>query len=177
MKYGINEIDTNHINMVTAYIGLGSNLGDRATNLQTALSELGNLPTISMARVSSLYETEPVGVTDQPEFLNAVAQIETSLSAMALLDVLLNLENKIGRVRTFRWGPRVIDLDLLLYGNQQIRLPTLTVPHPRLFERAFVLVPLAEIAPELVLPGEHGTIQEAANNFRGAGNIRRVAVV
>ncbi len=145
--------------------------------LHSALSLLGDLPTIDLVRVSSLYETAAVGVTDQPDFLNAVAEVGTALSATALLDALLNLENLLGRKRTFRWGPRVIDLDLLLYGSEQIVLPELTVPHPRLRERAFVLVPLAEIAPELVLPGDHRIVTEIANNFRGEGNIRRVGIV
>ena len=132
---------------------------------------------MEVRQVSSLYETAAVGVTDQPDFLNAVAEVATTLSAAALLDALLNLENLLGRKRTFRWGPRVIDLDLLLYGDEQITLPTLTVPHPRLSERAFVLVPLAEIAPDLVLPGDNRTVAEMANNFCGDGNIRRVGVV
>ena len=162
-------------------MGLGSNLGDRAKNLQTALSELAQMPTISITRVSSLYETAPVGVTAQPEFINAVAALETSLTPAALLAAFLHLENKMGRVRTFRWGPRVIDLDLLLYGQEQIALPELIVPHPRLHERAFVLMPLAEIAPDLVLPGAAQTIRELANDFCGdgteSGNIRRLGVV
>lgn len=163
--------------MQTAYIGLGSNLGNRQENLRTALTELGRMPTITVTQVSSLYETAPVGVTEQPEFLNAVAALETALPATDLLDVLLNLENKMGRVRTVRWGPRVIDLDLLLYGDAQIALPFLTVPHPRLRERAFVLVPLAEIAPQRTLPGDRRTVQEIAEYFAGNGNIRRVGVV
>ncbi len=132
---------------------------------------------MELMRVSSLYETAAVGVTDQADFLNAVAEAATSLSAAALLSALLNIENLLGRTRTYRWGPRVIDLDLLLYGEQQIALPELTVPHPRLRERAFVLVPLAEIAPELTLPGDNQTVAELANNFRAGGNIRRVGVV
>ena len=168
---------TNHINTHTAYVGLGSNLGNREANLQAALSRLAALPTMMIKRVSSLYETAPVGVTEQPEFLNAVAALETSLPAADLLDVFLHLENQLGRVRTFRWGPRVIDIDLLLYGDAQIALPFLTVPHPRLRERAFVLVPLAEIAPKLVLPGDTKTVEELANYFCGNGNIRHLAVV
>ena len=136
---------------------------------------------MEVRQVSSLYETAAVGVTDQPDFLNAVAEVQTTLSATLLLDALLNLENLLGRVRTFRWGPRVIDLDLLLYGDEQIGLPHLTVPHPRLRERAFVLAPLAEVAPGLRLPGDTQTVQERAsnfvNNFHGDGNIRRVGVV
>ena len=132
---------------------------------------------MEVTQVSSLYETAPMGVTDQPEFLNAVAEIQTSLGALALLGALLHIENKIGRVRTFRWGPRVIDLDLLLYGTQQIAWPDLTVPHPRLRERAFALVPLAEIAPGLALPGDGKTVADAAkflSRFLSqSGNIRR----
>ncbi len=181
-KYGINGINTNHINIQTAYVGLGSNLGNRAENLRAALSELDSLPTISITQVSSLYETAPVGVTEQPEFLNAAAALETSLPATELLGVFLHIENQLGRVRTFRWGPRVIDIDLLLYGEAQIMLPNLTVPHPRLRERAFVLVPLAEIAPDFVVPGGQKTVQELANQelanyFCGNGNIHRVSVV
>lgn len=152
-------------------------MGDRAATLRTALHSLSDLPTIELVRVSSLYETAAVGVTDQPDFLNAVAAFGTSLPATALLAALLNLENLLGRKRTFRWGPRVIDLDLLLYGNKQIALPELTVPHPRLRERAFVLAPLAEIAPELTLPGDSRSAAELANHFRADGNIRRVGVV
>lgn len=162
---------------MAAFIGLGANLGDRAATLRTALSFLSDLPTMELIRVSSLYETAAVGVTEQPDFLNAVAEVSTPLSATALLDALLNLENLLGRKRTFRWGPRVIDLDLLLYGNEQIALPELTVPHPRLRERAFVLVPLAEVAPELVMPGDYQAVAELTKYFRGDGNIRRVGVV
>jgi len=162
---------------VTAYVGLGANLGDREAALRTALRSLEDLPAVRVRRVSSLYQTAPVGVTEQPEFLNAVAEVETMLSAPALLHALLDIENRLGRMRTVRWGPRVIDLDLLLYGDAQIALPELTVPHPRLRERAFVLVPLAEIAPRLVMPGGTETAENSANNFCGDGNIRRVGVV
>ena len=172
-----NEITINHINTRKAYVGLGSNLGARESHLQEALSRLAALPTIEVVQVSSLYETAPVGVTDQPEFINAAAAVETALGPEDLLEVLLRIENQMGRVRTFRWGPRVIDLDLLLYGDQQIALPDLIVPHPRLLERAFVLVPLAEIAPELVLPGETKTVKEFADYFSGDGNIWGRSVV
>ena len=152
-------------------------MGDRQANLRAALSELGALPTISLTQVSSLYETAPVGVTEQPDFLNAAAEIQTSLAPLDLLSVLLHIENKIGRVRTFRWGPRVIDLDLLLYGEQRIALPDLIVPHPRLRERAFALVPLAEIAPGLALPGDGKNVKEIADFFSGNGNISCRGVV
>jgi 2-amino-4-hydroxy-6-hydroxymethyldihydropteridine diphosphokinase len=177
IRCGITEMNSNHTNTKTAYIGLGSNLGNRQDNLQMALSKLAEMPTIKVTQVSSLYETAPVGVPDQPDFLNAVAALETALPAVKLLDVFLHLENQLGRVRTFRWGPRVIDMDLLLYGDEQIALPSLTIPHPRLRERAFVLVPLAEIAPELVLPGDTKTVKELASYFCGNGNIRRRGVV
>jgi 2-amino-4-hydroxy-6-hydroxymethyldihydropteridine diphosphokinase len=183
----------NHINIVTfdtenlveegiiAYIGLGTNLGDRLGNIQTALQKLADLPTIKLMRVSSLYETAPVGVTEQPDFLNVVAAARTSLAPQALLDALLHIENQMGRVRTERWGPRVIDMDLLLYGADQVALPGLTVPHPRLRERAFVVIPLAEIAPDLALPGDGKKATDLAELFlehsSRKGNIRRVGFV
>lgn len=164
-----------------AYIALGANLGDRQANIQTALRRLAQLPTIELVRVSSLYETAPVGTADQPDFLNLAVAARTSLAPQALLDALLHIENQMGRVRTERWGPRVIDMDLLLYGGEQVSLPGLTVPHPRLRERAFVLIPLAEIAPELTLPGDGEKVTDLAElfsgDFSGKGNIRRVGFV
>jgi 2-amino-4-hydroxy-6-hydroxymethyldihydropteridine diphosphokinase len=152
-------------------------LGNRQANLKSALNELRALPTIRVAQVSSLYETAAVGITEQPDFLNAAAEIQTSLAPGELLGVLLHIENKMGRVRTFRWGPRVIDLDLLLYEAQQISLPGLIVPHPRLRERAFVVIPLAEIAPGLALPEDGKNISEIADFFFRKGNIQRRGVV
>lgn len=145
---------------VIAYVGLGTNLGDRRGALEMALWEMHQPPIIEVERVSSVYETAPVGVTEQPDFLNAVAQVRTTLSPRALLDALLHLENKMGRVRTLRWGPRVIDLDLLIYGDAQRDEPGLEVPHPRLRERAFVLGPLAEIAPDVCLPPDGQTAEK-----------------
>ncbi len=166
---------------IIAYIGLGANLGDRLANIQAALRKLDDLPTIELVCVSSLYETAPVGVMDQPDFLNLVAALRTSLAPRALLDVLLHIENQAGRVRTERWGPRVIDLDLLLYGGEQVALPGLTVPHPHLRERAFVVIPLAEIAPDLALPGDGTRISDLAElfseDFSRHGNIRRMEFV
>jgi 2-amino-4-hydroxy-6-hydroxymethyldihydropteridine diphosphokinase len=134
-----------------AYIGLGSNLGDREENLRGALERLNELGRV---RVSSFRETEPVGVTDQPRFVNAAAELETDLSPQDLLARLLEIERDLGRdrARERRWGPRTIDLDLLLYGDQVLDEPGLKVPHPRLDERRFVLEPLHELAPELSLP-------------------------
>jgi 2-amino-4-hydroxy-6-hydroxymethyldihydropteridine diphosphokinase len=136
---------------VISYVGLGSNLGDREDNLSRALERLEELGPV---RVSRVRETDPVGITDQPRFLNAVAEVETELPARELLVRLLAIERSLGRDRAteVRWGPRTIDLDLLLYGDETIDEPGLTVPHPRLAERRFVLEPLCELDPELVLP-------------------------
>jgi 2-amino-4-hydroxy-6-hydroxymethyldihydropteridine diphosphokinase len=140
--------------MTLAYVGLGANLGDREATIRAALEALPGL-----VAVSSLRETEPVGKTDQPRFLNAAAALETGLSARELLDVLLAVERGLGRERRERWGPRTIDLDLLLYGEERVEEPGLTVPHPHLHERRFALEPLAELDPELVVPGR-GRVKE-----------------
>lgn len=139
--------------MTIAYIGLGSNLGDRKDNLNRALELLREVSGVKVSRVAPFYCTEPVGFLEQEWFLNTVAEINTSLSACELLDAMLKIEDKLGRVRTVRWGPRIIDLDLLIYGNERINKLGLSVPHPHLKERAFVLVPLATLNPSLVLPG------------------------
>ena len=140
--------------MTRAFVGLGGNLGNRQSTLRRALAHLGERPGVEVVLVSSLRETDPVGIVDQPPFLNGVAMIETSLEADELLRELLAVEQKLGRVRDGeRFGPRTIDLDLLLYGDQTIDRPGLKVPHPRLHERAFALEPLAELDPTLVIPG------------------------
>ena len=135
-----------------AFVGLGSNLGDREAMIRMALDDLANLSSTRLVRASSLYDTEPMGEVDQPNFLNAVAQIDTELTARQLLWNLLLIEKRLGRVRTQRWGPRTIDLDLLLYGNLVVEEPDLKVPHPELTRRSFVLVPLVELDPLLVHP-------------------------
>ena len=134
------------------YVGLGSNLGERESMIRLALEDLSRLPETQLVRASSLYDTEPVGEVDQPNFLNAVAQLETGLSARQLMWNLRLIEKRLGRVRTQRWGPRTIDLDLLLYGDEVIDEPELRVPHPELTQRSFVLVPLVELDPLLVHP-------------------------
>ena len=140
--------------MQTAYVGLGANLGDREATLRRALELLAAEPRIDARAVSSFRETEPVGLVDQPRFLNAAARIETDLSPRDLLGRLLAIERSLGRMRDGpRFGPRTIDLDLLLYGDAVVAEPGLTVPHPRLHERAFALEPLAELDPRLVVPG------------------------
>ena len=137
--------------MTVAYVGLGANLGDREETIRAAVAELPDV-----VAVSSLRETDPVGVTDQPRFLNGVAALETELAPRELLDVLLAVERRLGRERRERWGPRTIDLDLLLYGDEVIDEDGLKIPHPRLHERKFVLEPLADLAPQLVVPGLGG---------------------
>ena len=137
-----------------AYVGLGANLGDRAAMLGAALEQLAVEPGLQVVAVSSFRETHPVGVVDQPRFLNAAAAVETDVSAHELLERLLAVERRLGRTRDGpRFGPRTIDLDLLLYGDEVIDEPGLTVPHPRLHERLFVLEPLAELDGTLVVPG------------------------
>jgi 2-amino-4-hydroxy-6-hydroxymethyldihydropteridine diphosphokinase len=141
---------------VIAYVGLGSNLGDSVVTLRSALEALGALPGTRLERASRLYRTAAWGVTDQPDFINAVAMLRTTRPPRQLLSDLLDIERHAGRNRradgSDRWGPRTLDLDLLLYGDAVIDEPGLHVPHPRLHERAFVLVPLAEIAPDLSIP-------------------------
>ena len=139
----------------TAYIGLGSNLGDREGTIWRALEAIDDAGNTWLLSVSSLRETDPVGYLDQPKFVNGVASIGTTATARDLLDSLLELERRLGRDRTSSppGGPRMIDLDLLLYGDETIDQPGLQVPHPRLHERRFVLEPLAEIRPRLVIPG------------------------
>jgi 2-amino-4-hydroxy-6-hydroxymethyldihydropteridine diphosphokinase len=142
--------------MPRAFVALGSNLGDREAAIRGALAELDSEPGVEVAAVSTLVDTDPVGFLDQPRFLNGVAAVETELSAQDLLAVLLDVERRFGRVRDGvpSQGPRTLDLDLVLYGDAEIDEPGLTVPHPRLHERAFVLDPLAEIAPGLEVPGK-----------------------
>jgi 2-amino-4-hydroxy-6-hydroxymethyldihydropteridine diphosphokinase len=137
--------------MARAYIGLGSNLGDREGHLRAALQALRDAG-VGILRASRFVVTRPVGKTDQPDFLNAAAALSTDLSARDLLGLLLRIEGALGRVRAERWGPRTLDLDLLLYDGEVISEPGLEVPHPRLHERRFVLEPLAEIAPDVRHP-------------------------
>ncbi|MFN3285687.1 MAG: 2-amino-4-hydroxy-6-hydroxymethyldihydropteridine diphosphokinase [bacterium] len=133
------------------FLSLGSNVGDRRANLVAALRLL-DAEGVRLVRQSSWYETDPVGYTEQPPFLNLVVEVRTALDPLALLRCAQRVEAALGRVREVRWGPRTVDVDLVLYGQRVIRTGELVVPHPRLRERAFVLVPLCEVAPDLVLP-------------------------
>ena len=134
--------------MTRAYVGVGANIGDREATIRAALAALPDV-----VAVSELRETAPVGVVDQPPFLNGAAALETELSPGELLDVLLDVERRLGRERRERWGPRTIDLDLLLHGEAEVDEPGLTVPHPLLHERRFALEPLVDLDPDLVVPG------------------------
>lgn len=137
----------------SAYVALGANLGRPEAQVRAGFEELAMLPNTRLNAVSSLYRSAPVGHVDQPDFVNAVAAIETALSARDLLDALLDIERRYGRVRDFPNAPRTLDLDIILYGSAGVNEPGLTIPHPRMSERAFVLVPLAEIAPDAIVPG------------------------
>lgn len=139
--------------MVTTFIGLGSNLSNPEEQVKLGIESLKKLPDSTLVKHSSLYQTPAVGNSMQPDFVNAVVQIDTKMIAMQLLDELLRIEREHGRVRDgTRWGPRILDLDILLYDNQQVHLPLLRIPHPGLIERAFALIPLLEIAPDARLP-------------------------
>ena len=151
-----------------AYIGIGSNLGDRERTIEHAVALLRADPGLDVVSVSSLRETEPWGPVEQPRFLNGAVEVETSLEPRELLGVLLDIERRLGRVRAERFGPRTIDLDLLLYGEAVIDEPGLVVPHPRLYERAFALEPLHELAPELVVPGR-GSVADLLAALAGEG--------
>ena len=155
--------------MTRAFVGLGSNLGERETTLRAAVGRLRTIPNVEVRAVSSLRDTEPVGYVDQPRFLNGVVEVETTLSARALLGVLLELERAFGRDRSSGppMGPRTLDLDLLLYGEATIDEPLLEVPHPRLHERRFVLEPLAELDPDLEVPGQ-GSVQALLSKLDSA---------
>lgn len=154
------------------FVGLGANLGDREQTIRTAIAQLERLPTTSVRRVSSLFDTDPVGPVDQPSFLNAVAELTSELTPQELLWHLLLVERRLGRVRDRRWGPRLIDLDLLLYGSEVIETDGLVVPHPELVHRAFVLVPLAELEPRLRHPVEARTIRELLHDLGDPDTVR-----
>ena len=146
------------------FLGLGSNLGDRQANLRCALQRIAELPSTGVVRVSQFIETPPWGVEEQPPFLNAVAEIGTALEPRALLAAVKQIERELGRVPSYRWGPRLIDIDLLLYGKRELVEPELTLPHPRILERQFVWEPLREIAPEV-----EEELRRAALSLRGPG--------
>jgi 2-amino-4-hydroxy-6-hydroxymethyldihydropteridine diphosphokinase/dihydroneopterin aldolase/2-amino-4-hydroxy-6-hydroxymethyldihydropteridine diphosphokinase len=153
-------------NQVISYIGLGSNIGDRKANLDRAIDMFRELNGIEVTAVSSYYNTAPVGYTEQPDFLNAVIELRTTLPVSRLLEVCRDIEKSLKRERTIRWGPRTIDLDILLYGDVMVNQESLTVPHPRMHERDFVMRPLNEIAPKAYHPVFKQTIDEMYRGMR-----------
>ena len=145
--------------MPLAYVGLGSNLGDRRGLIREALRRLSRIDGVRVRKRSRIIETDPVGVTDQPRFLNAVAEVETVIEPAPLLRKMRRVERDLGRVRHARWGPRTIDLDLLMWGDRAMSTRSLTLPHPRMAERRFVLEPLAELCPGRRVPGTGRTVR------------------
>ncbi|MFZ5942644.1 MAG: 2-amino-4-hydroxy-6-hydroxymethyldihydropteridine diphosphokinase [Bacillota bacterium] len=156
--------------MIDAYLGIGSNLGNTKENLMEGIRLLQNHGQIKAIKVSSLYKTEPIGYKEQEWFLNAVLWIKTELSPLELLEYCQSIESKLKRRRVIKWGPRTIDIDILLYGNLNLNGEILTIPHPRMTERAFVMIPLAEISPQLVI-GEK-SIKELTLDLKGQGIVK-----
>ncbi|UOQ91378.1 2-amino-4-hydroxy-6-hydroxymethyldihydropteridine diphosphokinase [Halobacillus shinanisalinarum] len=146
--------------MIRAYIALGSNIAPREQYLTEAMTMLREHDSIIICTTSKVYETAPVGYVDQNDFLNMVVEIETGLQPLALLDYCQSIEQKLGRKRTIKWGPRTIDLDILLYNEENMKAERLTIPHPHMHERAFVIVPLAEVNPGAYLPSLNQTVEE-----------------
>lgn len=158
-----------------AYIALGSNMGDRELNLLRAVAEIGRLPECRVTALSPFYETSPVGVTNQPSFYNAVLRLHTAYTPHELLEQLLRIETSVfSRTRTTHWGPRRIDLDLLLHGGARITEEGLVVPHPRMAERRFVLQPLCDIAPDLVHPSLGLTVAELRDALQSDETVTRI---
>jgi 2-amino-4-hydroxy-6-hydroxymethyldihydropteridine diphosphokinase len=156
-----------------AYVGLGSNLGEREHLIRTAAERLNLIPATELVRVSSLYDTKPVGDIEQPDYLNAVALVLTELDPERLLWNLLLIERELGRSRRRRWEPRPIDLDLVFYDSAVVEKPGLTVPHPEAHKRAFVLVPMSELAPNLVHPVLGKTMTELLGELKVQGSVKR----
>ncbi|UXH42859.1 2-amino-4-hydroxy-6-hydroxymethyldihydropteridine diphosphokinase [Rossellomorea vietnamensis] len=158
--------------MNTAYISLGSNMGDRAGYLEKAINILSSHGKIEVTKRSSLYETDPVGFTEQDQFLNMVIEIRTSLSPETLLHQCLQVEIDLGREREFKWGPRIIDLDILLFNHETIEAENLLIPHPRMQERAFVLIPLLEVAPSIEHPSFNAPLAEFLDEIPDKEGVR-----
>ncbi|QQD84677.1 2-amino-4-hydroxy-6-hydroxymethyldihydropteridine diphosphokinase [Jeotgalicoccus sp. ATCC 8456] len=151
--------------MAIAYLGLGSNIGDREESLRQALKKISEVPGITVTKISSRYETKPYGKTDQPDFINMAVELETNLTPLDLLEVVLGIERELGRVRKETWGPRSIDIDVLLYEDLELDLTDLKVPHPEMHLRSFVIDPMSEIAPKREHPTLKMTIEEIKNKL------------
>jgi len=155
-----------------AYIGLGTNLGNRLINLKRSLELILLLPGIHLEACSNIYETKPVGGPEQGPFLNACISVKSKLAPVELLQAMLAIEHKMKRIRAARWGPRIIDLDLLVYEKTTVNTPVLQLPHPRLKERDFVLIPLSNIAPQLVIPGVNQTVEQILSSRKENPDVR-----
>ncbi|MDP0562650.1 MAG: 2-amino-4-hydroxy-6-hydroxymethyldihydropteridine diphosphokinase [Candidatus Endonucleobacter sp. (ex Gigantidas childressi)] len=151
----------------TSYIALGSNLGNSRHQLQCAVYDMDSEKSINLLRCSKLYRSSPIGPPGQPDYYNAVIAVTTDLPPESLLDTLQSIEHEYGRIKTVRWGPRTLDLDILLYGDQTINTPRLTIPHDQLHLRSFTLYPLNDISPNLIVPG-HGVLSTLLNNIDSA---------
>ena len=156
----------------TAFLSLGSNLGDRLANLKVAVEKIEESDKIEVKEVSPVYETQPLGYEGQGWFLNLVAEVQTSLEPSVLLERLLSIEDRMGRIREKKWGPRNIDLDILLYDDRTVCSERLTIPHPRMHERRFVLAPLAQIAPDLLHPRLKKSVEELLVCCRDGSGVR-----
>lgn len=161
--------------MTNAFLGLGSNIGDRLEALRCAVARLASTEDIRLKCISSIYETEPYGLKDQPWFLNLVIGIETNRRPLSLLQVCRQIESVLGRIREVRWGPRTVDVDVLCYGRETIQLPELQIPHPELHLRRFVLVPFAEIAPHFVVPVHERPVVELLANCPDSSRVEYYA--
>lgn len=159
-----------------AYIGIGTNLGDRREYLRQGLLRLHQPKEIRITRISSVYETQPVGGVEQPEFLNMVVEVNTTLPPESLLSVMLEVEKALHRVRDVRWGPRTLDLDLLLYEDQVLATERLTLPHPRMTERGFVIIPLREVAGDKRIPAYGKTVEELVDQAHFTEEVRKTAI-
>jgi 2-amino-4-hydroxy-6-hydroxymethyldihydropteridine diphosphokinase len=157
-----------------AYIGIGSNLGDKVYQCETAISDILRADQNKLLAKSSLLKTKPIGYTSQDCFINGVIKIETDLEPLELLQVLKDIESRLGRKEGFRWGPRAIDLDILLFDEEEIEMEGLQIPHPRLQERQFVLIPLAEIDPEVIHPVLKKTIRELLENIKEDQGVEKI---
>jgi 2-amino-4-hydroxy-6-hydroxymethyldihydropteridine diphosphokinase len=149
--------------VTVAYLGLGSNIGDRISNLRGAVRLIGEIEEVKVLKASSVYETEPVGYVDQPNFLNCAIEIDTGLSPKELLKQTSEIEIKLKRIRSIRWGPRTIDIDILVFDDIEVNEPDLEIPHPRICERAFVIEPLLELSPDIEIRGL-GKLKECKEN-------------